>query len=101
MYTTSPVKLLFLLLVSLFPSTSLLAQSEASRIVKLPIVFKPGYGVLRPSLGVVGFEMKTSAKWSKTFIETKGVPSDWKNVQKGSILIDGYQFAYQNYKASA
>lgn len=88
---------MFLLLLA--SSISSIAQKHATKIVQLPIAFKPGYGNLRSSLGVVGFTMETSDKWSKTFMKTKGVPSTWKNVQNGMILIDGYQFAYQNYKA--
>lgn len=99
MYPASPFRLLILLLLSVSSANPILAQNQTSTIVKLPIVFKPGYGNLRPSLGVVGFTTTTSDKWSKTFMKTKGVPSTWKNVKNGMILIDGYQFAYQNYKA--
>lgn len=31
--------------------------------------------------------------------EIKGIPTDWKNVRKGMIVLDVKQFLYQNYKS--
>lgn len=99
MYPTSLFRLLVFILFAIGSTTSILAQKHKSKILKLPLTFKPGYANFRPSLRVLGFDKKTPNQWAKTHLTTKGIPTDWKNIKEGMMLTDGYQFAYQNYKA--
>ena len=64
-----------------------------NNIIELPITTQNGYGPFE--FGLAPFSTYSEDKNNplyKTYVELKGIPKDWKDVKKGSIETNGYQF---------
>jgi len=93
------MKFTALILLIIHPIYSF-GQKSNNNIIKLPLTFKNGYGPFGASLSLFVFEStEANNSWSKTYLDVIGIPKNWKNVKKGTICFDVYQFVYQNYSA--
>jgi thiol-disulfide isomerase/thioredoxin len=81
---------LFCLLLSIH-----LTGYEQTQNIKLPIKFVDGYGVFGDAFA--SFSSAREKEWEKTDLFLNAIPKNWRNVQKGRILLDMHQFAYQHY----
>jgi peroxiredoxin len=69
--------------------------------IRLPITAYHGFGPLRPSFSPIHAEYtldnENGADWVPTYRPVKGIPLNWRSVEKCMIWIDGRQLVYQNF----
>src|SRR5215217_2614997 len=69
--------------------------------IRLPVTPHHGFGPLQPSFSQLHadytLDNKNGASWVSTYRSVKGIPSDWRSVEKCMIWIDGFQLVYQNF----
>ncbi len=73
-------------------------SDKPSALLRLPIVFKQGYGPFYPSFGILGPEHLGDQLWGKIYLPVKGIPKYWSNQTKSMIWLNAHQLVYQNFK---
>lgn len=70
-------------------------------LIRLPVTAHHGFGPLEPSFALLRAEYtlddENGAGWVPTYRPVKGIPSDWRSVEKCMVWIDGRQLVYQNF----
>jgi thiol-disulfide isomerase/thioredoxin len=70
-------------------------------ILKYPIELKDGFGPFHNyakfSSGIHWNDASGDSLYSKTFPAITGIPKNWTSVRQGIIILEPYQFIYQNY----
>jgi thiol-disulfide isomerase/thioredoxin len=80
---------------------SALSFGQKSGELQIPINYVSGYGPFAPDYTYLNFTAPpVDNPYYKAYnaITFKGIPSNWKNVQKRFLFIDPEQWAYQNYQ---
>lgn len=80
-------------------SCSAFQKNEHNEIIELPVIQEEGFGDFNTRYGIISTEPSRESFWSKTEIETKGIPENWNKPIVKQIWFDAQQFVYQNFIA--
>ncbi|WP_198174927.1 TlpA family protein disulfide reductase [Spirosoma arboris] len=88
------MKTAFVILFYINAISTVWAQSN---IIELPFEKIEGYGPFVNGYIIPSWEDSSKVnEWTNTYIKLKGLPRNWQQLKQGRILIDNFQYVFQN-----